>query len=40
MREYKNYTGRNPKTGKDVDVKSKRLPYFKAGNKLKERMNR
>jgi integration host factor subunit beta len=39
MREYKNYTGRNPKTGKDVDVKSKRLPYFKVGKELKEKVN-
>jgi integration host factor subunit beta len=39
MREYKNYTGRNPKTGRDVDVKSKRLPYFKVGKELKEKVN-
>lgn len=39
MRKYKTYTGRNPKTGKDVEVKHKRLPYFKVGKELKERMN-
>jgi len=39
MREYGNYTGRNPKTGKEVEVKPKRLPYFKVGKELKERMN-
>lgn len=39
MREYKTYTGRNPKTGKEVEVKSKRLPYFKVGKELKESMN-
>ena len=38
-REYGNYTGRNPKTGREVDVKPKRLPYFKVGKKLKERIN-
>jgi len=39
MREYKTYTGRNPKTGKEVEVKPKRLPLFKVGKELKERMN-
>jgi integration host factor subunit beta len=38
-REYKTYTGRNPKTGKEVEVKPKRLPYFKVGKELKGRMN-
>jgi len=38
-REYKNYTGRNPKTGLEVDVKPKRLPYFKVGKELKQRIN-
>jgi len=38
MREYKTYSGRNPKTGKVVEVKPKRLPYFKVGKELKERM--
>ena len=39
MREYRTYTGRNPKTGKEVEVKPKRLPYFKVGKELRERMN-
>jgi len=39
MREYKTYTGRNPKTGKEVEVKPKRLPFFKVGKELRERMN-
>jgi len=39
LREYKTYTGRNPKTGKETEVKSKRLPYFKVGKELKERIN-
>ena len=39
LREYKTYTGRNPKTGREVEVRPKRLPYFKVGKELKERMN-
>ena len=39
LREYKTYTGRNPKTGKEVMVKPKRLPYFKVGKELKEKVN-
>jgi integration host factor subunit beta len=39
MREYKTYTGRNPKTGKEVEVKPKRLPYFKVGKELKDLIN-
>jgi integration host factor subunit beta len=39
MREYKTYTGRNPKTGEVLEVKPKRSPYFKVGKDLKERMN-
>jgi len=39
IREYRSYAGRNPKTGAEVEVKRKRLPYFKVGKELKERMN-
>jgi integration host factor subunit beta len=39
IREYKTYTGRNPKTGKEIEVKPKRSPYFKVGKELKDRMN-
>lgn len=39
VREYGAYTGSNPKTGKKVDVKPKRLPFFKVGKELKERVN-
>jgi len=35
VREYKSYKGRNPKTGKNIDVRQKRLPYFKAGKEMK-----
>jgi integration host factor subunit beta len=39
LREYKTYTGRNPKTGNKVEIKPKRLPYFKVGKELKEKVN-
>jgi integration host factor subunit beta len=32
-------TGRNPRTGEAVDVDAKRIPYFKAGKELRERLN-
>jgi integration host factor subunit beta len=38
-RSYKGYTGRNPRTGTEVDVKPKRLPFFKAGKELKDRID-
>ena len=39
VREYGAYTGRNPRTGKDVNVKPKRAPFFKVGKELKERVD-
>mgnify|MGYP000260909650 CR=1 FL=1 len=39
-KEYRPYTGRNPKTGKQVKIKSKKLPFFKPGKELKERVDR
>jgi integration host factor subunit beta len=32
-------TGRNPRTGETVDVDAKRLPFFKTGKALRERLN-
>lgn len=32
--------GRNPRTGEPVEVGSKRMPFFKAGKELRERINR
>ncbi len=40
VKEYPSYTGRNPKTGEQVTVKSKKLPFFKPGTDLKNRVNR
>ena len=39
VREYKAYTGRNPKTGETTAVKPKKLPFFKVGKGLKEKVN-
>ncbi len=39
IKEYKSYTGRNPKTGKKVQVPPKKLPCFKCGKELKERVD-
>jgi integration host factor subunit beta len=33
---YKSYIGRNPKTGEQIRVPSKKLPFFKVGKELKE----
>ena len=40
VKEYKSYTGRNPKTGERVQVPGKKLPFFKAGKELKERVDK
>ncbi|MGZ3258590.1 MAG: integration host factor subunit beta [Croceibacterium sp.] len=32
-------TGRNPRTGEAVAVPSKRVPYFKPGKEMRERLN-
>ncbi|HEY2903113.1 MAG TPA: HU family DNA-binding protein [Polyangia bacterium] len=39
IRSYRAYEGRNPRTGSAVSVKPKRLPFFKVGKELKERVN-
>ena len=39
VKEYESYTGRNPKSGEPVKVKSKRLPFFKVGSALKHRVD-
>jgi len=39
VKKYEGYTGRNPKTGKLTEVKPKRLPFFKCGKELKERVD-
>jgi integration host factor subunit beta len=39
VKRYKEYTGRNPKTGEKVKIKPKKLPFFKSGKELKERVD-
>jgi len=39
LRNYRGYDGRNPRTGSAVAVRPKRLPFFKVGKELKERVD-
>ena len=39
VKQYKPYTGRNPKTGEPIRIKSKKLPFFKCGKELKDRVD-
>ena len=39
MKDYAAYIGRNPKTGEQVSVKPKKLPFFKAGKELRDYLN-
>ena len=36
VKQYGAYTGRNPRTGESIQVKPKKLPFFKVGKELKE----
>ncbi|MBQ47407.1 MAG: integration host factor subunit beta [Zetaproteobacteria bacterium] len=39
VREYKSYQGRNPKTGEKITVPGKKLPFWKTGQELKQRVD-
>jgi integration host factor subunit beta len=39
IKDYKPYTGRNPKTGEKVQIAAKKSPFFKCGKELKERVD-
>ncbi len=39
VKKYKAYAGRNPKTGEPAKVKRKKLPFFKPGKELKDRVD-
>jgi len=39
VKEYEGYTGHNPKTGEIIQVRPKKLPFFKCGKELKERVD-
>ncbi len=40
VKHYKPYIGRNPKTGAQIQVTSKKLPFFKVGKELKENVDK
>jgi len=39
VKEYGGYTGRNPKTGEKIKIAPKKLPFFKVGKELKDRVD-
>jgi len=39
VKHYDGYTGHNPKTGEPIKVKAKKLPFFKCGKDLKDRVD-
>jgi integration host factor subunit beta len=39
VKQYKAYAGRNPKTGEQTQVQPKKLPFFKVGKELRERVD-
>ena len=39
VKNYDGYIGHNPKTGEPIKVKAKKMPFFKCGNELKDRVN-
>jgi integration host factor subunit beta len=39
IKHYEGYEGRNPKTGEIIHVAEKKLPFFKVGKELKERVD-
>ena len=40
VKKYKAYAGRNPKTGEKVKIKPKKLPFFKCGMELRNRVDK
>lgn len=39
IKHYRSYEGRNPKSGKRIEVAPKKLPFFKVGKELRELVN-
>ncbi|PLY04573.1 MAG: integration host factor subunit beta [Desulfuromonas sp.] len=39
VKEYKGYQGRNPKSGEVIQVNPKKLPFFKVGKDLREKVD-
>lgn len=40
VKHYDGYVGRHPKTGRTIQVKAKKLPFFKVGKELREKVNK
>jgi integration host factor subunit beta len=40
VKDYRAYMGRNPKTGEVIKVNPKKLPFFKVGKELREKVNK
>jgi integration host factor subunit beta len=40
VKERQSREGRNPRTGAAVEVEAKRVPFFKTGKELRERLNK
>ncbi len=39
VKDRKARTGRNPKTGEELKIPASKVPHFKAGKSLKDRLN-
>ena len=39
LKKYRGYTGRNPRSGEKVKVEAKKLPVFRTGKDLRDRVN-
>ncbi len=39
IKEREGRQGRNPKSGENIFIESKRVPFFKAGKEIRERIN-
>ncbi|MBI5453623.1 MAG: integration host factor subunit beta [Deltaproteobacteria bacterium] len=39
IKEREGRQGRNPKSGENIFIQSKRVPFFKAGKEIRERIN-
>jgi integration host factor subunit beta len=39
VKKYRRYTGRNPKTGEPIEVIPKKMPFFRCGKELRERVD-
>ncbi len=39
VKDYGSYTGRNPRTGQSIQVRPKKLPFFKVGKELREKVD-